>query len=170
MKRFCLDTSGLSTPLERMPDDIYQPLWERVIEVLASGTVAVTTEIYDEMHGSLWGVVGDFIDANRSLLVLEVAEDDWDWRAYRQQVLNLRRDYYDFISEYGGSPKNVGLNDVSIIAMAKTLQVPLVSMERASGKDATRKRKIPDVCLLEAVEHIDFNEFLRRTGISLRHT
>ena len=62
------------------------------------------------------------------------------------------------------------MNDISIVALAKTLDVPLVSMETKSGKDAVKRRKIPDVCLLEGVEHLDFNEFLRREQIPFRQT
>jgi hypothetical protein len=42
MKQYCVDTSGFSTPLERMPDDIYGSLWMRVIEVVERGAIAVT--------------------------------------------------------------------------------------------------------------------------------
>lgn len=169
MKQYCVDTSGFSTPLERMPDDIYQPIWDRVIEVLASGVVAVNTEIYEEMRGSLRGVVGEFIDTHPATLVLEIGDDGWDWMTYRRHLVELSATHHDYISEYNGNRKNtVGLNDISIIALAKTLEVPLVSMEVNSGKDAVKRRKIPDICWIEKVEHIDFNDFLRRSGISLR--
>lgn len=169
MKQFCVDTSGISTPLERMPDDIYQPLWDRVIEVLASGVVAVTTEIYDEMYGSLMGVVGSFIDDNRGLLLLEIGADGWDSAAYVRYLVELQTRHHDVIAEYNNDRRRtVGLNDISIIALAKTLQVPLVSMEQPAGTDARDRRKIPDICRIESIEHIDFNEFIRQSGISLR--
>ena len=62
----------------------------------------------------------------------------------------------------------MGLNDISIIALAKALDLPLVSMEKPASVNATARRKIPDVCRLVQVEHLTFNDFLRREGISLR--
>ena len=168
MKRYCVDTSGFSTPLERMPDDIYQPIWEMVIGVLETGAVAVTREIYEEMEGSLRGVVGTFIDAHRDLLVLEIGDATWNWQSYRPTLDAMTKAHRAFIAEYSNRAGNVGLNDLSIIALAKVLDVPLVGMEAKSGPDAKTKRKIPDVCLIEEVVYLDFNEFLRREGLSLR--
>jgi hypothetical protein len=72
-------------------------------------------------------------------------------------------DYKEFISEYnGGSKKTVCLDDISIVALAKTLKVPVVSMEAPVTAASTKKLRIPDVCALEAVEHLRFNEFLRK--------
>lgn len=165
MKKYCFDTSGISTPLERLPEDIYESLWFRVIEVIESGIIAVTTEIYDEMHGSFRGRIGQCIDGNRARMVLEVGDDSWDEAAYRSAVTAMQENQHDFISEYtGGSRRTVGLNDISIIALAKALTLPVVSME-ASATTSTTKRKIPDVCRAEGVEHLDFNAFLRREEI-----
>lgn len=167
MKRYCVDTSGFSTPLERMPDDIYRPIWERVIEVLESGFVAVTTEIYTEMQGSLRGVVGEFIDAHRDVLVLEIGDDAWDWQSYRNEFAAMEQRHHDFISEYNNDRQGtVSVNDISIVALAKSIGAPLVSMEAASGPAAIKRRKIPDVCRLEGVEHLTFNDFLRREKIT----
>ena len=58
----------------------------------------------------------------------------------------------------------MGLNDISIIALAKATGLPLVSMESSTGNSAKRKR-IPDICDLEEVAHLTFNDFLRRAGI-----
>jgi hypothetical protein len=50
------------------------------------------------------------------------------------------------------------LNDVTIIALAKTLSLPLVSME-SSAVPSPKKKRIPDICPLEGVTHLTFNEF-----------
>lgn len=168
MKKYCFDTSGFSTPLEQMPDDIYESLWLRVIEVIEAGEVAVTTEIYEEMEGSLRGLVGECIDNNKRLLVLEIGDRDWDSPAYVAAVTAMQQSQHDFISEnIGGTKRTVGKNDISIIALAKALGLPVVSMERPTSVDAVGKRKIPDVCRIEGVEHLSFNDFLRREGIRL---
>lgn len=42
MKRYCFDTSGISNPVETMPDDIFESLWLKVIAVIEAGEIAVT--------------------------------------------------------------------------------------------------------------------------------
>jgi len=37
MKKYCLDTSGFSTPLENMPEDIHETRWAKVAELVTSG-------------------------------------------------------------------------------------------------------------------------------------
>jgi hypothetical protein len=165
MKRYCFDTSGISNPVENLPDDIYEPIWHGVIRVIESGAIAVTTEIYDELHGSIRGLVGACIDANRANLLLEIDDDSWDYGAYAAIVTAMQLRHHDFIREYtGGSKRTVGLADISIVALAKTLKLPVVSMERSAG-NSPKHKKIPDVCALEQVEHLDFNTFLRREKI-----
>src|SRR5262245_39062558 len=121
MKKYCFDTSGISNPLESMPEDIHDSLWNGFkTKCLESGIIAVTREIYDEML-HIGGTVGACIKANKSELVMEVGES-WDWNKYIDVVNKMEEDHRKFISEYcGGSKKTVGLTDISIIALAKTL-------------------------------------------------
>lgn len=81
----------------------------------------------------------------------------------------MRSDYEGVISEYNGNRKaTVGLNDISIIAMAKTLNLPIISMEKPNlFQPSQTKMRIPDVCLKEHVTHLSFNDFLRSEGITL---
>lgn len=165
MKRYCFDTSAISNPLEFLPEDIHGWLWVRVCEVIETGAIAVTTEIYDEMT-HISGMVGECIRANRSRLILEVGEPDWPWGAYVASAAALQVTHRQFISEYtGGSPKTVCLNDISIIAMSQSLGLPLVSMEARIVDSGAKKRRIPNVCDLEDIPHRNFNDFLRAEGI-----
>lgn len=167
MKRYCFDTCGISNPVGNLPDDIYEPIWRGVIRVIEDGAIAVTTEIYDEMHGSIRGLVGECIDANRAKLLLEIGDDTWDYGAYISIVTAMQLRHHAFIREYAGGKRTVGLADISIVALAKTLRLPVVSMESSAGNSPKRK-KIPDICALEQVEHLDFNAFLRREGIGFQ--
>lgn len=168
MKECCFDTSGFSNPLETMPEDIHVAIWSQVREVIASGIVAVTPEIYAELE-RLRGELGDCIRNNKSQMVLEVGEGSWDWHSFTTNSAAMINSYRAFISEYNGDIKGtVGMNDVSIVALAKTLRVPLVSMEirvMAPGNTSQRKRRIPDLCDSEGVEHLTFTEFLRSRNI-----
>ena len=165
MKKYCIDMSGISTPVERMPADIYGSVWDRVIPVLASGVIGVTIEIYNEMV-HIPGPVGDCIRECKAQLVLEVEQGDWDWQSYLNHVVQMQRKYEEIISEFNGGRRNtVGLNDISIIALGKTLGIPVVSMEALPAQISQKRKRIPEVCNIEGVLHYDFNEFLRKEGI-----
>ncbi|MBN2341050.1 MAG: DUF4411 family protein [Deltaproteobacteria bacterium] len=165
-KKYCLDTSGLSNPLETMPEDIYKRLWEQITERIESGIFAVTTEIYEELE-RLPGRIGQTIKDNKSNLVMEVGAKDWDWPKYVAHSRNLNITYHDFISEYsGGSPRTICLNDMTLVALAGALSLPVISMEgRASN--SPNKRRIPDICISENIGHLTFNDFLRRENITV---
>lgn len=167
MKRYCFDTSGISNPAETMPQDIHESMWKKVHEIVESGCIAVTTEIYEEMI-HIEGPVGECIRNNKDRMVLEVGDVSWDWESYLRCAKEIQAAHHDFISEYtGGSPKTICLNDISIIALSKALGLPLVSMESLLTAPEATKRRIPNVCQIESVEHLWFNDFLRREGIRL---
>jgi hypothetical protein len=159
--------SGISAPLEFMPEDIHTVLWSRVAEVIENGKFAVTTEIYEELV-HIPGTIGDCIRNNKDNLQLEIQEENWDWQMYLTHVERMRKAYEHVISENNGNRKNtVCLNDLSIIALAKTLSLPVISSEKklATAQDSNKRQKIPDICVLESIVHLNFNEFLRREGI-----
>ena len=133
MPRYCLDTSGLSNPLENMPEDIHSTLWARVRKAIEDGVFCWNTEILDEL-GSLPGTLGECIAAHGKTWCLEVGDDGWPWQAYIDHVKRLQVTYRPFISEYNGNRKGtVGLNDISIIALAMTLKPPSYTID---GGDA----------------------------------
>ncbi len=160
-KKYCLDTSGLSNPLDLMPETkaIYQPIWNHIKSLIVSGVFAVNAEIYEELC-RLPGSIGEHITANEGNMLLEVGEA-WDWRSYLAIVESWRVKYKDVISEYNGNRKGtVGLIDVSIVALAKCLGLPVVSMESISFQASDKKVRIPSLCALEGVEHLTFNDLL----------
>ena len=160
--------SGLSTPLEFMPEDIHSVLWTRVAQIVEVGKFAVTAEIYEELE-HLPGPIGECVKRNKKKLQLEIEEQDWDWQTYLAHVERMRIAYAAFISENNGNRKNtIGLNDLSIIALGKTLGLPVISSEQRLrlAQDSKKRQKIPDICDLEGVLHMTFNEFLRKEGIT----
>jgi hypothetical protein len=167
MKKYCLDTSGLSNPLEFMPEDIHPTPWTKIAGLVTSGTFAVTVEIYDELK-LLPGPIGECIKANDAALQMEVGEEDWDWATYQRHYEEMKVRHEAVISEYNGNRKNtIGLNDLTIIALAKTLGLPVVSSEKETrvDQDSNKRQKIPDICKKEGVTHLDFNDLLRAEGI-----
>lgn len=164
MVKYCFDTSGLSTPHEQTPPDIHVSMWGNIRQFIADGHVAVTLEIFDEMTHIDSGL-GDFIAACKEVILFEVGADSWDWETYLGHTTRMQEDYHRFISEFtGGTKKTVCLNDLSIIALAKTLGVPVLSMETKVPKDNQTKKRIPNICESEGVVHVDIREFLRAEG------
>lgn len=169
MKRYCIDMSGLSNPAseEVIPQDIYASLWARVHLLIANGHVAVTEEIFDEMC-HIPPPLGDCIKDNKKALVMEVDDNSWNCSAYIEHSNRMQDDHQAFIREFNGGGKGtVGLNDISIVALAKTLKLPVVSMEKRKAIHSPNKRTIPDICDAEKVTHMTFNEFLRAERIAL---
>jgi hypothetical protein len=147
-----------------MPSDIHASLWVQVLEFFDAGNVAITTEIYDEMI-LLPDGVGDQIKVAKDSLILEVGETTWNWREYIKNSNRMQDDYHDYISEFtGGSSKTICLNDLSIVALAKTLGLPLVNMEAFVQEQSPNKRRIPNICSYEGITSLNFNEFLRNEG------
>jgi hypothetical protein len=169
MKRYCIDMSGLSNPAseDAMPQDIHVSLWARVHALIEGGELAATEEVYEELTHII-GPLGECIKANKKSLMMEVDDESWDGPAYIEHATRMQDDHQKFIREFnGGSKGTVGLNDISIIALAKTLKLPVVSMEKRKAHQSAKKRAIPDICDAEEVTHMTFNDLLRTEAITL---
>ncbi|MGO7046075.1 DUF4411 family protein [Rhizobium johnstonii] len=166
VKKYCFDTSGISNPLETMPEDIHKTLWAHFKAFVLSDYIAVTPEIFEEMC-HIAGDLGQFVNVSKDFMVLEVGSPDWDWQTYIGHSNQLLTRHRDCISEFtGGSAKTICVNDMTIIALAKTLNVPVVSMENLIREvTQTTKRKIPNICRAEGVVHLAFSDFLRRENL-----
>jgi len=166
MKKYCLDTSGLSTPLEFMPEDIHPTTWAKIADLVKAGTFASTVEIYEELK-HLPGPIGDCLKDNSANIQMEL-EEDWDWPTYLKHYDEMKVRHQAVISEYNSNRKGtIGLNDLTIIALAKTLGLPVVSSEKKTSvdQDSSKRQKIPDICAKEGVAHLSFNDLLRAEGI-----
>ncbi len=101
---------------------------------------------------------------NRDALILEVGEN-WNWQSYLDIFDDMRIRHQSVISEYNNNRRGtVGINDVSIVALGKCLELPVISMESLAFQSSNTKIRIPRLCELEHVEHLNFNDFLTRTS------
>ena len=159
--------SGFSNPIQSMPEDIYESLWEQLRDRVRGGLFAATTEIYEEL-GHLTGEVGQCIRDHESKIKLEVGSGNWNYQLYLANFNALHPKYQRYITGTGGSKASLSMADFSIVILAKTLALPVVSMEVPCAHNPdSMKRKIPDVCTAENVAHMTFNELLRAEGIKL---
>lgn len=111
------------------------------------------------------GQVGQCIRDCKAQLLLEVNDPAWDGPSYIAHFKRMQKAHETWIWEYArkNPTRTVGLVDLTSIALAKTLGVPLVSMESSAG-DSPKHKRIPDICALEKVLCHDFNAFLRIAG------
>ena len=167
MFRYCLDTSGFSNPALDLPEDIHVTLWTKIVALVETHALCWNREIGDELK-SITGAIGQCLRDCDSDCCLEIGAGNWPWEDYLAHVERMRVEYRQYISEYNGNRKNtIGLNDLSIVALAKTLGLPVLSMEKPNrGQVSERKMRIPDLCVAEGVMHYDFNGFLRAEGIT----
>jgi len=129
--------------------------------LIKSKAFAVTAEIYEELI-RIEGEVGDCIRGHKDCLEFEVGDERWPYVDYINHSNRMQSEYDQFISERNGNRKGtIGVNDLSIIGLAKTLGLPVVSMEKRKSTEAKMRRAIPDICDLESVKHLTFNELLR---------
>lgn len=165
--KYCLDTSGFSNPLMEMPEDIHKTLWPSVIVRVKAEIFCWNVEIANEM-ASIKGSIGTALNECNGSCCFEVGKGSWNWAAYVETNNNWRKQFFDFISEYHGNRKNtIGLNDLSIVALAHTLGLPVVSMESPNlGQPSKTKLRIPDLCKAVNVEHFNFTQLCRKEGIS----
>jgi hypothetical protein len=167
MPKYCLDMSGLSNPAQQMPQDIHATLWESIAGLITGGVFATTAEVYGELT-HIPPPIGACIAANEAALVYEVGVEHWNWKSYLSHTTRMQHQYEEFISERNNNREHtINLNDLSVIALGKTLILPVVSMEARKGVNAIKRRAIPDICDLEGVPHMDFSELLRAEGIRL---
>ena len=163
---YCLDTSGFSTPHVQLPEDVpvFRPIWECVIRTIESGKIAVTNEIYREMC-HITGDVGDCIRASKDKLLMEVDDPSWDGRDFISQFDRMQKAHRQWISDYSmkSNAKTICLRDMTAVALAKSLRLPLVSSESSAG-DSPKHKRIPDICALENVVPYSFNDFLKIEG------
>lgn len=163
--RYCLDTSGLSNSLVTMPQDIHASLWRAVEDLISNGVFVTTAEIYTELL-RLPPPICQCVVESQVALIREVGDPSWDWARYISHTKRMQSAYENFISERNQNRADtISLNDLSVIALAKTLALPVVSMEVRRGVAALKRRAIPDICDLESVQHMNFSEVLRAENV-----
>ena len=150
-----------------MLEDIHKTLWLNVVAKVQSGIFCWNPENAGEMS-SIFGMIGAALTSCNSSCCYELGKGSWDWNAYLATNDSWKKQFHQYISEYNNNRKNtIGLNDLSIVALAHTLGLHLVSMEVPNlGPKSTTKMRIPDLCIAVGVEHFNFTEICRKEGIS----
>lgn len=150
-----------------MPEDVFPSVWAPIHGLIGAKAFAVTAEIFEEMS-RIQGKLGEIIRKHKGILLYEVGSEEWPYLEYIEHSNRMQADYQQYISERNGNRKGtIGMNDLSIVALAKTLGLPVVSMEKRKPTAAKSKKAIPDICDLESVKHLTFTELLRNERITI---
>jgi hypothetical protein len=151
-----------------MPETIFVSLWPKIISRIEAEVFCWNAEISEEL-AKIPGQVGECLKKHSKSCCFEVAQSHWNWQAYLTCFTDWQITFKQYISEYNGNRKNtIGLNDLSIVALAKTLELPVVSMERRNHtQPSQQKMRIPELCDKVAVKHLSFMEFLQAEGITV---
>jgi hypothetical protein len=150
-----------------MPEDIHRTLWLNVVLKVQSQIFCWNEEIASEL-ASIRGPVGDALNSCNGSCCYEVGKGSWNWAGYVSTNNAWRKQFQQFISEYNGNRKNtIGLNDLSIVALAHTLRLPVISMESQNlGQPSLTKMRIPDLCKAVGIQHYNFTQLCRKESIS----
>ncbi len=150
-----------------MPPDIHKSMWASIVGLIKGGIIAVTPEIYSELLRFDFPMASNFIADHEKELLLDFETSSWEWSSYVSHLASMLEKYHDYLSENQRfSRKTVCENDLTTIALAKSMNLPLVSMESKIDPKAILKLHIPDVCEREHVEHLWLNDFLRKEKLS----
>lgn len=154
---YSLDTSALSNPLEKMPPSLlaYIPIWNFIYQEISNIKFLITWEIYEELMRLENDALVSYLKTCKDQMVYE-KED------FHLMYKNLKEEYSQYIYKLGATSRNTVTSvDISVIALAKVKNIPVISMEVSAG-NSEKKKRIPDICAMEKIEHLTFNDYLKR--------
>ncbi len=160
-KKYCLDTSGLSNPRMVLPDDIFVSVWNHVYLMIELGAFAVTKGIFSELE-MIEGGMGKFISENRKMMLMD-RDGDWNEGEYLSIFEDFKERYRSVLSTPEvRKRRTIDQNDLSIVALGKAMRLPVITMESRPIQISQKRKRVPEICDLESVEWLTFNDFLRR--------
>lgn len=152
MAKYVFDSNIFMNLQRRQPIDIYPSLWNKLGELMTSGIIISSQEVYDEI-----AVGGDELEKWAKSRKEYFLSSDVAIQSEVRAILQSHRGLVE-----GGKKKNSA--DPFVIALAKERQCTLVTEEtRTRNKDTP---KIPDVCDEYAIKCIDFVTFSREEKLS----
>lgn len=152
MAKYVFDSNIFMNLQRRQPIDIYPSLWNKLGELMTSGIIISSQEVYDEI-----AVGGDELEKWAKSRKEYFLPSDVAIQSEVRTILQSHRGLVE-----GGKKKNSA--DPFVIALAKERQCTLVTEEtRTRNKDTP---KIPDVCDEYAIKYIDFVTFSREEKLS----
>ena len=148
--------------------DVHVTLWKVILEHTERGTFCWTEQIWQQLKLIQDSRILDCLNHCNRSACLRVGEINWPDQLYLDHLERIQDTYRDYISELNEKRKRtIDLVDCSIVSLAVTLNLPVLSMEKPIGPSSTIRLKIPDLCAREDVQHYDLTGFFRTEGITV---
>lgn len=148
---YVIDTCSLTKMRHTYPEDVFPKAWEKLNELVSSGTLISAEDVYEEL----------------------CAFDDeiFQWAAKNNEIFHpldydVQREAIKLLEKYPtllDLKKNKSSGDPFIIATAKLYNCILVTEEKPSNSPS--RVKIPDVCQEIGIECISLIEMFRREDL-----
>jgi hypothetical protein len=150
---FLIDTSALVNIRDEHGDS--QDIWVRVTNAVIAGRLKTVRQVWEELERR-FPDVADRLKAYKKAFI--VTDDVTYSDAVITEVRDLNRNHRKLWNPVGGQNPA----DPILIAVAKDLNVVVVTDEKRSGKGF--QRRIPYVCVQRNVGCTDRLDFLRKIG------
>jgi hypothetical protein len=148
---YCIDTRAWLDGWARdYPPDVFPSLWRKLEELVASGVLKCSEEVYVELEKKDDGL-HRWLKTNKQVVV-QIDEQ------IQSVVVELLSSYSRLVDTH----RNRSQADPFVIATAECMKAIFVTGEKPRGKMDTPK--IPDVCEARDLRCITFLEMLRELG------
>ena len=145
---YCVDTSGWLDGWQRYyPLDVFPSLWARLDELIATGEIVSSEEVYVELERKA-DDLHDWVKARKQMLV-PLSE------RVQQLAAELLSEYPRLVDTLRGRSKA----DPFVIATAMDMNAVVVSGEVQTGR--LDKPRIPDICQAKGIGCISFLQMIR---------
>lgn len=153
MEKYVFDSCIFINLQRRQPIDIFPSLWQKIGDLMKTGDIISSREVYDEL-----AIGGDELEKwaktrKESFLPSDIY--------IQQEVRALLAEYRGLVE--GGSKTNSA--DPFVIALAKMKKCKVVTEEVRTRN--LRTPKIPDICDFYEIECIDFVRFAREVKFEI---
>jgi predicted nucleic acid-binding protein len=150
---YCVDTSGWLDGWQRhYPADVFPTLWAKLDDVIASGEIITSEEVYleikrkaDDLH--------DWIQARKQMLV---PLDE----SIQMRAITLLGEFPRLVDTLRGR----GKADPFVLATAIERNAVVVTGEVVTGN--MEKPRIPDVCKVKGIRCVNFLQMIRELRIT----
>lgn len=159
MKRYCIDTSGLTHAWRDFyPPSCFPSLWKDIEACINDGRLIAPDEVYEELKRG----GDDLFDWAKLMPNLFVRHDT----AIQNIVSDILAHPEHSKLLYSKHAASLVIADPFVIAAAQVHGCAVISNEIFMFTSSPNKTKIPNVCADRGIEHLSVLEFIREQGWS----
>jgi hypothetical protein len=140
----------------RMPE-----LWDHIEKLVEAGKIFATKEVYDELKRHATPELLTWLKNHKDMFIFE--------KAQVEAATHIINDVYSKYKE-GYRPDVMNGADPFVVAAAMTRSAVVFTLEHEQPNHDpanTNSPKIPTVCDIYGIEHVNIEEFIRREGFKI---